>query len=305
MAEVEINKIITLTGHKDCIYTVSPSYDPGKGISGGGDGLVAEWELDGNENGQLVAQVANSVYAVCPVPGTSQLIVAQNYEGIHVIDSREKKELGSLKLDNAAFFDMHYENGILYIGDSMGVLTMVNLDTLTVIGKIKKSDKSVRILVPNGYDLAVGYSDDHIRVFNLKDMSVKQDIKAHKKSVFALKYSPDNRYLLSGSRDAHLKIWDVANGYQLKESIVAHMYAIHAIDYSPDGAHFATCSMDKTIKIWDANNFKLLKVIDKARHGGHTSSVNKLFWSSYKNRLISCSDDRSIAVWEINFNTQP
>jgi WD40 repeat protein len=63
--------------------------------------------------------------------------------------------------------------------------------------------------------------------------------------------------------------------------------------------------MDKTIKIWDAKNFKLLKVIDKSRHGGHLTAVNKIFWSNYKNRLISCSDDRSISIWELKFNPLP
>jgi WD40 repeat protein len=131
---------------------------------------------------------------------------------------------------------------------------------------------------------------------------MNHEFRAHKNSVFALRYSPDGKYLLSGGRDAHLNIWDHKENYRLKESIIAHMYAIHSIDYREDGRFFATCSMDKTIKIWDAENFKLLKVIDKSRHGGHLTSVNKIFWSNYKNRLISCSDDRSISIWELKFN---
>ena len=61
----------------------------------------------------------------------------------------------------------------------------------------------------------------------------------------------------------------------------------------------ATASRDKTMKIWDANNFKLLKVIDTVRNGGHINSVNTLRWSKYNNWLISGSDDRSIIIWEI------
>jgi hypothetical protein len=40
-----------------------------------------------------------------------------------------------------------------------------------------------------------------------------------------------------------------------------------------------------------------LKVIDKARHAGHGTSVNKLLWTP--NRLLSASDDRSISAWDI------
>ena len=59
--------------------------------------------------------------------------------------------------------------------------------------------------------------------------------------------------------------------------------------------------MDKAIKVWDAKTFKLLKVIDKARHAGHGTSVNKLLWMNYKDTLVSCSDDRTISLWDINF----
>ena len=31
--------------------------------------------------------------------------------------------------------------------------------------------------------------------------------------------------------------------------------------------------------------FKLLKVIDKSRHAGHGTSVNKLLWTDYQDQL--------------------
>jgi WD40 repeat protein len=77
------------------------------------------------------------------------------------------------------------------------------------------------------------------------------------------------------------------------------LFAINDIALSPNGKYFATASMDKSIKIWDTEKMQLLKVIDKARHAGHGTSVNKLWWSSFNNQLISASDDRSISVWEI------
>jgi WD40 repeat protein len=108
-------------------------------------------------------------------------------------------------------------------------------------------------------------------------------------------------YLISGSRDAQLKIWDTSRAYELYKTIPAHMFAINDIKYHPERNFLATASMDKTIKVWDATNFQLLKVIDKARHNSHITSVNKLYWSSYENQLISCSDDRTILVWALKF----
>ena len=77
------------------------------------------------------------------------------------------------------------------------------------------------------------------------------------------------------------------------------MYAINHIVFSPDGSKYATASMDKSIKIWDAEKHKLLKVIDKSRHAGHGTSVNKLLWTQHEHWLVSASDDRSISVWDI------
>jgi WD40 repeat protein len=55
------------------------------------------------------------------------------------------------------------------------------------------------------------------------------------------------------------------------------------------------------VKIWDAESFKLFKVIDRARHAGHGTSVNKLLWTKYDNQIVSASDDRTISIWKINF----
>jgi WD40 repeat protein len=53
--------------------------------------------------------------------------------------------------------------------------------------------------------------------------------------------------------------------------------------------------------VWDTKELKLLKVIDRARHGGHRTSVNKLLWTSYNDQLLSASDDRTISVWHLIF----
>jgi WD40 repeat protein len=139
-----------------------------------------------------------------------------------------------------------------------------------------------------------------IRVFDF-DLRLKREWKAHENSIFTLLYSSDGRTLFSGSRDARLKTWDVTNDYQKAAEVVAHLFAINHIDFSPDNKHFVTCSLDKSIKVWDLEEMKLLKVIDRARHGGHRTSVNKLLWTSHEEQLLSASDDRTISVWHIIF----
>ena len=125
--------------------------------------------------------------------------------------------------------------------------------------------------------------------------------QAHSNSVFTLAYSPDLKWLISGSRDARLKVWLTEEKFGLFEEIPAHLYAINHLAFSPDGKHFVTCSLDKSVKVWHTDSLTLLKVIDKARHAGHGTSVNKLLWSTFQHQVLSASDDRTISSWDVIF----
>lgn len=301
MVKLDVTKRNTFTGHKDCVYTIAPHKDNSKFFSGAGDGMVALWDLDEEDKGVLVAKLNTSVYALHYKNESDTLIIGQNYQGIHLVHVETKKETGSLQLTKSAIFDIQSYDNVLFIATGDGEVVVVNLPELSILKRIKQGTKSARSIAvnPKNAEFAVGYSDNSIRIFNLKTFNLEQTIPAHSNSVFSVTYSPDYRFLLSAGRDAHLKVWDVHNKYHLVKDIVAHMYAINHIVFNENGKYFSTCSMDKSIKIWDAEQFRLLKVIDKSRHAGHGTSVNKLLWTKHHNLLISASDDRSISIWDI------
>ncbi|MDQ3537029.1 MAG: WD40 repeat domain-containing protein [Bacteroidota bacterium] len=306
MNKIEVVKIHTLKGHKDCIYTLKRADTDSRFFSGAGDGLVVLWDLKDPDKGEVIAKVNTSIYALDYCKFQDVLVLGQNYDGIHIMEVNSKKHIASLKLTTAAIFDIKLLDKKIYIGTGEGELIIVNKENVSVEYRIKHSEKSLRCfeIDPLNRLLIAGYSDNSIRIFNLDDYSLVKVIEAHNNSVFTLCFSGDYNYLLSAGRDAHLKIWDAKKDFELKESIVAHMYAINHIEYSPDAQYFVTCSMDKSIKVWDANKFKLLKVIDKARYAGHGTSVNKLMWSKFNNYLVSCSDDRTISVWNLPIQHQ-
>ncbi|MFB9863831.1 WD40 repeat domain-containing protein [Rufibacter immobilis] len=300
----QVQKITTLTGHRDCVYTLERAPEPQKFFSAGADGLVVQWDLSQPENGELVARVSSSVYALKYVPEQNWLLIGHNHNSLEVLDLAAKAIVKTIPLPAAAaIFDIHYswERRQIFLALGDGTLAVVGLEKLDVQKVVRFSEKSVRCLAlhPSGKEMAVGLSDHRILVLDLETLAVKQTLAGHTGSVFTVAYTPDGNYLLSGSRDAHLRVWDVTQHYQEHTSIIAHLFTLNHITFSPNGRLFATCSMDKSVKVWDAQTFKLLKVIDKARHAGHGTSVNKLFWSGHWNQLVSCSDDRSIAVWAL------
>ncbi|MEO5599818.1 MAG: WD40 repeat domain-containing protein [Cyclobacteriaceae bacterium] len=302
MTQVHIQKLHSLTGHRDGIFCLHPSGTDSLFFSGAGDGMVVCWDLENPGNGDLIAKLPNSIYALLLMEKQGVLVAGHNYEGIHLLDWQNKKELASLKLTQAAIFDIQSFEDAVLVATGDGVIYKVDLKTLTILKKVQGSVKSARSVSVNYFtgEIAVGFSDNFIRVFD-QNLTLKYAWEAHQNSVFTVRYSPDSQFLLSGSRDARLKVWDVMAEYRLVEEVVAHLYAINHVEFSPDGKHFVTCSMDKTIKVWDANAYRLLKVIDKGRHAGHATSVNKLLWTKHKNQLLSASDDRSISVWQIIF----
>jgi len=302
---LQVDKIRSLTGHRDCVYTVVPSNQDEFIFSSGGDGMIVQWNLESPEEGKLIAKLPNSVYAIHYLNKQGFLIAGHNYEGIHMLDVKEKKEVTSLKLSSSAIFDIQSLDDDLFVASGDGNLLIIDLNKWSIKRKLFYSEKSARVIAlnPLAGEMAIGYSDYFIRIFSLEDYSLKHEFQAHQNSVFALHYTPDYKFLLSGSRDARIKAWDVSSHYVQAAEVVAHLFAINHLTFSPSGHYFATASMDKSIKVWDAKELKLLKVIDKARHAGHGTSVNKLLWTSFKDQLVSASDDRTLTVWKLKFDS--
>ena len=300
---MQVQKLDTFGGHRDCVYALERGPQPNQFFSAGGDGQVVRWQLDRPDLGELVAQVPASVYALALHPVSGLLWVGQNYEGLHLIDTVQKRETGSLKLTSAAIFDIAFHRNDAFVALSDGVVAVLDTEQLVVRKYLKASDQSARCVAVNPVEreLAVGYSDTTVRIFDLETYALKQTIPAHTNSVFTVNYSPDFQFLLTAGRDAHLKVWDVEQNYSLHQDVAAHLFAINHLAFSPDGDLFATASMDKSIKIWDASTYRLLKVVDRARHAGHGTSVNKLLWTNHQ--LLSASDDRTISVWKLGKNT--
>jgi len=301
MSKKQVNKLHTLTGHNHSIYALAEGMDPRFFYTGAGDGMVVEWDLEAPKDGRLMARLPHSVYALEVDKKRNLLFIGHNFEGIHVIDLNTKEELWSLKITDQSIFDIQAYGDRLFVGTGGGVIVVLDIGERSLLKHVKISEESIRVFSLNTANkhLAVGSSDHSIKIMELDDLEPIANLRGHNNSVFALAFSPDGHYLVSGSRDAHLKIWN-GHTYAQTESIAAHLFAINYLSFREDGKYFVTCSMDKSIKLWDAATFKLLKVIDKARHAGHGTSINKVLWSRYNQNIIAVSDDRTVSIWNID-----
>lgn len=292
-------KLHTFLGHNDSVYALAQT-DEDKFLSAGGDGMIIQWDLQHPDEGVVVAKVSGSVYALAHDAPSGSVYVGQNNDGIQRIDLNERASINSIHLGTLQIFDIKIIDDQVWAGLSNGEVVVLSKE-LQVIKRVKFTDERVRNIDLGNNEVAIAFSDNVIRIVDRKTLEVNNELRGHSNSVFFGTFHPSGKYLLSGGRDAQLKVWDSHVDYVLRESIAAHLYTVNDGVFSDSGRYFFTCSMDKSIKVWDAHNFKLLKVLDKHRHSGHGNSVNKLLWMNYRDLLVTCSDDRSISVWEIKF----
>src|SRR5690606_995380 len=132
MVKLDVKKIFTFSGHKDCVYTIAPHKEKSKFFSGAGDGMVALWDLDEEDKGVLIARLDTSVYALHYKAAHDILIIGQNYQGIHLVNVDTKKEVGSLKLTSSAIFDIQSFGDLAFVATGEGEVVAVNLPDLSI-----------------------------------------------------------------------------------------------------------------------------------------------------------------------------
>jgi WD repeat-containing protein 61 len=312
ITKIQIEKTGQFMGHGGAIFTLEQACNAHLFYSGSSDNLVVEWNLKEQQQNKVVAKLPAKAMALKYVPDRNILLVGQSLGGIHVIDLSKNEEIKLLQLHRHSIYDIQYlpEKECFWVLAGDGTISVWSINDFSLITALKLCDKKIRSIDFNSVlkETAIGCGDGSIRIFDFETFEEKKILNGHIDdfSVNAVRYHPNGKYLLSGSRDAYLNVWDIENDYALIHHIPAHNYAIYSIVFSPDKNIFATGSRDKTIKIWNAENFELLLRIDKTQHEGHRHSVNKLLWSDFKNYLISTGDDKAIMVWEIiNYITTP
>lgn len=302
--QVNISIKCILKGHSEGIYCLSKGFEPNVLFSGSADKFVGAWEIDTGIFKQPIAKVNDAIYALLLQENSNNFFIGTRSGNLYLVDT-----FGGLALRNIAFhqkpiFDIAINTvtNELYLLSGDGSFSVWNLSDLELKKHIKLSNENGRSLSlsEDNAQLAIGLSDNSIRIFDTNSLEQIDYLVGHENSVFTLSFCGNK--LLSGSRDAHLIVWEKQREkYEIKLKIPAHNYTINHICIHPTLPIFATASRDKTIKLWDKNNFQLLKVIDRNKfEESHTHSINKLLWKD-KNTLISAGDDKKIIVWDLNY----
>lgn len=312
---MQITRVHACTGHRAAVYALARGRDDRHFLTAAGDGWVVEWNLDDLETGKLIASTETQLFSLCALPDGHTILAGNMNGGLHWIVRDQPEQNRNILHHKKGIYDILALGKYVFTAGGDGLFTRWDMETARSLESIQLSSQALRAIAysDKNHEIAVGASDHNIYFLDADTLELKSTIEqAHSNSVFTLAWSPDQSLLLSGGRDAWLRIWESPSlpstvsrppftvhrkPSPQTPSEAAHLFTLNHIAFSPDGLLFATASRDKTIKIWDAQTYTLLKVIDTMRHGGHINSVNRLLWVA--DCLVSASDDRSAVVWRI------
>ncbi|MBL8148845.1 MAG: serine/threonine protein kinase [Blastocatellia bacterium] len=114
----------------------------------------------------------------------------------------------------------------------------------------------------------------------------------HEHVIKSLDYTPDGKYLVSGSSDGTIKIWDLQKK-MARGALVGHELSVNAVAISPDGQSVASASSDGTVKLWN-----LVTESEIASFNNYEGSLRSVAFAP-SGKYLALSNEANIEVWEI------
>ncbi|XP_054653509.1 striatin-3 [Dunckerocampus dactyliophorus] len=158
------------------------------------------------------------------------------------------------------------------------------------------------------YDLPSGQESSFRKTWN-----PKYTLRSHFDGVRALAFHPVEPCLVTVSEDHTLKLWNLTKTIAAKKSASldvepvytfrAHVGPVLSLAMTSSGEQCFSGGLDATIQRWNvpSSNVDPYDTYDaSARAGswtGHTDAVWGLAYSGIKNRLLSCSADGTVKLW--------
>ncbi len=125
-------------------------------------------------------------------------------------------------------------------------------------------------------------------------MKPERILKGHDNSVDSVCFTTDGRFLLSGSKDRTLRLWETATGNLIRH-FTGHQGEVRAVAVLPDNKRALSASSDKTVRLWN------LWTGDEIRQfRGHTGEVDNVACLPDGARFVSTGKDQTVRLWNLD-----
>ncbi len=296
--------INTLAGHSREVLDVTFSPDGAYAISGSADGSTIVWDL---YKGQLLYKAYDHstwVTSVAVSHDGQYYLSGSNDGSIKINDlltGTSFQTLEALTKGNLSV-SISKEGNYALMGSWDKTMKLWNVKTGGLIRVFKDNLSggifSTAISPDNKFAVSGtggwggGYNDS-IKLWKVDTGELIYSLEDHSEDVNSVVFSPNGKYILSGSSDNSIKLRDPGTGNVIR-TFSGHLDRIHSVAFSSDGKTILSGSSDKTIKHWDVNTGNVLHSFE-----GHTAKVCSVVFSPNGKYILSGSADRTIRLWDI------
>ncbi len=287
--DIETARLLrSLRGHTHDIRAVIYTPDGQSLITGSEDRTIRLWNpTTGEPTKLLFTRYDHNVCSLSLSPDGLMLARGSHNKDIKIWEVTTGTELMTLLGKDQ--YDNHWSVSVAFAPDG------IHLASGNDIGKVKLWE-----VLPNGEEKIVhaGHwretiddDDSEVRGFFVDD-NLASFQKPMEFWVGAMTFTPDGKILITASRDATIKYFEMPTLKELR-TLKGHGEWVRSLAVSPDGKVLVSAGDDNTVRLWDletGRHFRTLK--------GHTSGVRGLCFSPDGLRLATASWDRTVKLWE-------
>ncbi len=307
---------VVLAGHTSWVNAIAVGPDGALVATGGNDGAIGIWGVDGTlhhrielprpatpmGDDSLLAHLGVPVNAVAFDP-TGQWLAAGGGDGtIHLVAVGEGRITDSLVIQGGQVNALCWlPDGRLLAGGLDGCLTLWEVAHHRAVARQQLFHFPIQQIAPapDGKRVAVCSLESRVKVVAVAGLETTRILKGHKDTVYGVAWSPDGRYLATGSNDRTARLWDLRKGGgDLQEGGASRVLwqrdePIYAVAFAPDGATVAIAPRGTAIELLTVPGGEPV-----AELTGHTADICALCFPR-PHRLVSSSRDATARIWRV------
>jgi WD40 repeat protein len=145
--------------------------------------------------------------------------------------------------------------------------------------------------VPNRPLIFAGTGSGLLRVWSMDDFEELAQLPRHKDEISSMAISSDGAWLVSGSLDRTMRVWDVQTFEEL--GLCEHEGKVNSVAFSPDNSLIASGSDDSIVRIWNALSLEKVTCL-----AGHEDIVTSIVFFPDGTQIASASWDCTVRMWD-------